>query len=78
MLQLYSHIHKVHKIQWYFNDSDLNDLESLLYVKFEKLNDYYVIKSVDFTYLDILCALEDLNFELTKIKDVMKLKILKM
>ena len=77
MLQLYSYLDKITEIQWYFNESDLNDLESLLFVKFEKENDYYTIKEIKYTYIDILCGIEDMSFELTKKNNVIKIKILK-
>ena len=78
MLQLHSYINKIYNIQWYFNSSQKKDLERLLFVKFEKQNDYYLIKTIEYTYIDILCALREMDFELSKINDVLKLKILKM
>ena len=77
MLQLHTYINKINEIQWYFNDDNLKYIEDLLFVKFEKQNDYYTIKKIEYTYIDILCALKDMDFELSKINNVIKLQILK-
>ena len=77
MLQLHSYINKIHKIQWYFNDKDKRDLESLLFVKFEKENDYYKIKTIEYTYIDILLGIEEMEFEFSKQNNEIKLRILK-
>ena len=77
MLQLHSYLNKLYKIQWYFNEKDKLDLESLLFVKFKQVNDYYLIDNVQYTYVDILLGLEDMNFEIIKTEREVKLKILK-
>ena len=77
MLQLHSYLNKLYKIQWYFNEKDKLDLESLLFVKFKQVNDYYLIDNVQYTYVDILLGLEDMNFEIIKTDKEVKLKILK-
>ena len=77
MLQLHSYLNKLYKIQWYFNEKDKLDLESLLFVKFKQVNDYYLINNVQYTYIDILLGLEDMNFEIIKTDKEVKLKILK-
>ena len=77
MLQLHSYLNKLYKIQWYFNEKDKLDLESLLFVKFKQVNDYYLINNVQYTYVDILLGLEDMNFEIIKTDKEVKLKILK-
>ena len=77
MLQLHSYLNKLYKIQWYFNEKDKLDLESLLFVKFKQVNDYYLIDNVQYTYVDILLGLEEMNFEILKTDKEVKLKILK-
>ena len=77
MLQLHSYLDKINEIKWYFNHLDRGDLESLLFVEFERIDDYYVIKKVQYTYIDILLALEDMDFEIIKTNKEIKLKILK-
>ena len=77
MLNLQAYLSKVFEVQWYFNDSDLNDLESLLFVRFERKNDHYLISKLQYTYLDLLLGLEDMEFEIKKIGNEIKLKILK-
>ena len=64
MLNLQAYLSKAFEVQWYFNENDLNDLESLLFVRFERKNDYYVINKLQYTYLDLLLGLEDMEFEM--------------
>jgi hypothetical protein len=48
----------------------LNDLQSLLFCEFEKLNnDYYKIKKISYTYIDLLLGLEELDFTFYKKND---------
>ena len=77
MLQLHSYLNKLYDIQWYFNDKGKSDPESLLFVRFEANGDHFVIKNVQYTYVDILLGLEGMDFEITKKHNDIKLKILK-
>lgn len=77
MLQLHSYLNKLYEIKWYFDEKDLSDLETLLFVRFERNEDHFKIKSVQYTYADILLGLEGMNFELNKKNNEVKIKILK-
>ena len=55
----------------------MSDLETLLFVRFERNEDHFKIKSVQYTYADILLGLEGMNFELNKKNNEVKIKILK-
>ena len=76
MLQLHSYLDRINEIKWYFNDMYRRDLESLLFVEFERIENYYVIKKVKYTYIDILLALEEMDFEIIKTNKEIRLKIL--
>ena len=77
MLQLHSYLNKLYEIKWYFDEKDLSDLQTLLFVRFERNEDHFKIKSVQYTYADILLGLEGMNFELNKNNNEVKIKILK-
>ena len=63
--------------KWYFPEHQQKDLEDLLYVDFDKKEDYFVLKKIRYTVMDILLALEDMDIEIKKNGDEVKLKILK-
>ena len=63
--------------KWYFPDEKKQEIEDMLYVDFEKKEDYYVLKQIRYTVMDILLAMEDIDFELQKNDDGVKIKILK-
>ena len=77
MFGLQKYLNKLYEIKWYFKKSDWSDLESLLFVEFQPKEDYYVITNVKYTYVDILLALEDMDFTLKKEKNEYKIMILK-
>jgi hypothetical protein len=70
MFGLTAYLDKLYEIKWFFNDEMLNDLQSLLFCEFEKLNnDYYKIKKISYTYIDLLLGLEELDFTFYKKND---------
>ena len=75
MFAIHSYIEKIYDIQWYFNKNDKEYLEGFLHVKFKRENDYYVINEILYTALDIMIALNDINFTFTKMDKIYKLKI---
>ena len=77
MFGLQKYLDKLYEIQWFFDKSQWGDLESLLFVEFEPKNDYYTIKTVKYTYVDILLGLEDMEFTFKKEHNECKLIILK-
>ena len=77
MFGLPKYVDKLFEIKWFFNKNNWGDLESLLFVEFEPKDDYYVIKNVKYTYVDILLGLEDMEFTFKKENDECKLIILK-
>ena len=74
---LNKYLDKLYLIKWIMNEEQSKKLENLMFVKFIKENDYFLIKDIHYTYVDILLALEGLDFEIIKKNDEVKLKILK-
>ena len=65
-----NYIDKIFEIEWSFPAKDKADLESLLFVEFEKTpQKTYKIINVKYTYVDILLGLEELNFKFEKMND---------
>ena len=77
MLGIVKYLPKIYEIKWIFDDKDLSDLQQLLYVQFKKENEHYLIETIQYTYVDILLGLEDVDFKLTKTVDGITLKIMK-
>ena len=76
MFGIQKYIEKVHQIKWYIDDGDIKDVEDLLFVEFKRQNDYYLINKVHYTYIDILCGLEELEFDIKKRNKDYTIKIL--
>ena len=75
MFAIHSYMEKIYDIQWYFNENDKSYLEGFLHVSFERENDYYVISDILYSALDIIIALNDLNFEFKKMEQIYKVII---
>ena len=69
MFGITTHLEKIYKIKWKFDEKFVESLEKDLYVEFEKRDDYFQIKKVLYSYIDILLGLEDINFTFTKKDD---------
>ena len=67
MFGLNKYIDKLYDIEWKFPTNDKKDLEALLFVEFEQTpNNTHKIKTVKYTYVDVLLGMEELNFKLEK------------
>ena len=77
MFGLQKYLDKLYEIKWYFKKTEWGDLESLLFVEFDVEDDHYVIRKIKYTYVDILLALEDMDFTFKKENNEYKLIILK-
>lgn len=75
MFGFQKYITMLHKLKWEFPEQDKTELEQLFYVKFKKDENYFVIEQVLYTYIDILIALENMNFEMKKNADEIIIKI---
>ena len=76
MFGLSPYIDKIFEIEWLFPTKDKKDLESLLFVEFETIgNNKHKIKTVKYTYVDILLGLEELNFTFEKLNDKYRIVI---
>ena len=75
MFGLQKYIDRLHTIKWQFKDSDKTEFEDIMYVDFRKNGDHYLLDSVHYTYVDILLALEDLDFVMTKNNDDIVVKL---
>ena len=63
--------------KWYFDENEKTDIEDLLYVDFKKEQDYFKLKKIRYTVMDILLAIEDMYLQITKNNNEIKIKILK-
>ena len=77
MFGLQKYLDKLYEIKWYFKKTEWGDLESLLFVEFDTQDDYYKIRKIKYTYVDILLALEDMDFTFKKENNEYKIIILK-
>ena len=77
MFGLQKYLDQIYQIKWYFNESDLKDIESILFVKFKSENDYFLLDTILYTYVDILLGLEEMEFEFSKQNNDLRLKIIK-
>ena len=75
MFSLMSYTDKVYEIKWYIDDKLVDELEQLMYVKFKKENEYYLLEEVFYTYSDILTGLINFNFVFVKKADHYSLRI---
>lgn len=77
MFGLTKYIDKIFEVKWYFDDNSLQDLESLLFCKFTKDTEQkcYMLNEIQYTYVDVLLGLEELNFTFEKCNDNYLLKI---
>ena len=77
MFGLHKYLDKIYDIKWIMKDNESKILEELMYVKFIKQNGYFLIKEIHYTYIDILLALEGIDFEINKKNNEVELKIIK-
>lgn len=75
MFGLQKYAQKLYDIKWKFDETKLDDIEHMLYVKFKKENDYFMLETILYTYVDILLGLEDCDFDFIKQNDDYILKI---
>ena len=76
MFGLNKYIDKMYEIEWEFKQSEKQDLEALLFVEFEPtLDKTFKIKTIKYTYVDVLIGLEELDFKFTKNNDKYTIQI---
>ena len=66
MFGLQKYVNKLFEVKWEFDESKKQDIEQILYVKFKRENDYFVLETILYTYVDILLGLEDVDFQFNK------------
>ena len=78
MLNIANSIDRLMKVKWIIPDeSKVKDLEALLNVEFEKSNEkYYLIKNINYTALDVIFGLDELDFAVVKRGEEITVKIL--
>lgn len=77
MFGFHQYLDKIYKIKWVMLDSEVETLSEKMFVEFEKVNHYFVIKNINYSFVDILLGLEEVEFEFKKTKHDLILKILK-
>lgn len=77
MFGLHKYLDKIFKIKWYFDPTEKQTLESQLFVTFRQQKDHFLIETIHYSFIDILLALEAMDFELTKKSNEYKIKISK-
>ena len=76
MFGFQKYLDKLYKIKWKINPDDLSNIQEILLVQFKKLQNYYMIDEIGYSYLDILIGLEDIDFNMTKKDDEIIIEIL--
>ena len=77
MFGLQKYINKMLDVKWYFPAHIKDELEKTLYCEFTKENNYYVLKNIIYSFVDILLALEEMDFDLVKKDNDIEIRILK-
>ena len=77
MFGLQKYVNKMLEVKWYFPDKLKDELEKIVYAEFTKQEDHYILKNILYSFVDILLALEDLEFELIKKGNDVEIHILK-
>lgn len=78
MFGLQKYLNKIYNVKWFFLPCDLKKLEEMFFVSFKEERNYYMIDEIHYSYIDILLALENMDFELLKCGEDVKIKILKL
>ena len=78
MFGLQKYINKMLEVKWYFPDKLKNELEQIVYAEFTKQEDHYILKNIMYSFVDILLALEDMDFELIKNNNDIEIRISKL
>lgn len=64
-----------YNIRWLFDDSLKTKLEELLSVDFVQTNHYYSLMNDNYTYIELLLGLNELNFTLHKTENIVEIII---
>ena len=78
MFGLQKYINKMLEVKWFFPSHLKDELEQIVYAEFVKQEDHYILKNILYSFVDILLALEDLDFELIKNDDDIEIRISKL
>lgn len=77
MFGLQKYIDKIYSIRWKFHISMKEELEQKFCVELEQTDeDEFKIVHIHYTYVDILEALENMNFHITKFDDNIVIKLI--
>jgi hypothetical protein len=76
MFGLQKYTNKIFDINWNFPDRWKEILEAEMAVDFKKENDYFKIINIRYTFVDLLLALENMDFNIKKIGDIITITIL--
>ena len=77
MFGLQKYVNKLLEVKWYFPAHIKDELEKIVYAEFSKEDNHYVLKNILYSFVDILLALEGLDFDLVKKGDDVEIRILK-
>ena len=77
MFGLNRYVDKLFEIKWKFDSEKRELYEDLFFVEFEDTGDgYFKLKTVVYTYMDILSGLEEVDFVLSKNNGKITMEIL--
>lgn len=78
MFGLQKYVNKILEVKWFFPPQIKDELERIIYAQFSKQDNYYILKNITYSFVDILLALEDLDFDLIKKDNDIEIRILKL
>ena len=77
MFGLQKYINKMLEVKWFFPAQIKDELEQIVRAEFSKKDNHYVLTNILYSFVDILLALEDLDFDMIKKDNDIEIRILK-
>ena len=75
MFSFHKYTNHVYDVKWYFDDDQKEVLEDKLQCLFRKINDYYCISYIPYTFLDVFEGLGDVDFIMKKYNNECRIQI---
>ena len=77
MFGLQKYVDNLFLVKWYFKEDYQEPIESILLARFKKVNNHYKLEEVQYTYMDLLLGMEQMDFTLKKTGDDITINITK-